>query len=90
VRCAVRWTPTQRRMLAVLADGLPHGRKELHACLNDDFGPLSNIRVHIHRINRKLARVNQAVICELHRGSGIRYRHVRLLAPQRPDESGYT
>ncbi|MFO7776004.1 MAG: hypothetical protein R6W89_09425 [Candidatus Hydrogenedentota bacterium] len=26
------WTPTQRRMLEVLSDGLPHTKEELHAC----------------------------------------------------------
>lgn len=72
------WTPTERCMLAVLADGYPHTREELHACLYDDRGALSNIRVHISAIRKKLRPRGEDVACELLAGK-VYYRHVRLL-----------
>lgn len=71
------FTPTEKRMLAVLADGLPHTRQELHACLVDDMGALSNIRPHLTAIRRTLRAAGEDVVCELR--SGIFYRHVKLL-----------
>lgn len=74
----LRFTPTQRRMLAVLADGQPHARRELRACLFDELGTASNIRFHLCSIRKVLRPLRQDIICELHRGT-IKYRHVRLL-----------
>lgn len=71
------FTPTESRMLAVLADGLPHSRAELHACLFDDLGPLSNVNCHLTAIRRKLRPAGQTIVCELRR-LGICYRRVRL------------
>ncbi len=73
----VKFTPTEQRMLAVLADGLPHTRQELHACLVDDMGPLSNIQMHLSSIRRMLRGQGEDVVCEL-KGK-IYYRHVKLL-----------
>lgn len=72
------YSPTERRMLAVLADGMPHSRKELHACLLDDMGALSNIQPHIKSLRPKLQRKGQFIVCELYNGSP-HYRQVRLL-----------
>lgn len=80
------WTPTERRMLAVLSDGLPHTRGELHACLWDDHAALQAIRFHISCIRRKLAPLGETIVCELHLGT-VHYRHVRLLTrPNGVDE----
>ena len=73
------FTPTQRCMLDVLADGMPHTRQELFACLQDDLSPLRNIRAHITFLRKKLAPHGQNIICELYAGK-VCYRHVRLLA----------
>ncbi len=72
------YTPTQLRMLAILADGLPHTREELHACISDDLAPLSAIRSHISLMRKKLRPKGEDVICELS-WRRIHYRHVRLL-----------
>lgn len=71
------WTPTESRILAVLADGEAHPRAELFACLNDDLGKNNNLAVRLHYIRRKLPR-GQTIITELS-GRAIFYRHVMLL-----------
>jgi len=72
-------TPTQGTMLRVLSDGFPHTREELHRCLPDELGPLSNIRAHLTSIRKRIRPLGQDVICELV-NRRICYRHVRLLA----------
>lgn len=75
-----RFTPTERKILAVLADGMRHPRRELHDCLYDETGPLSNIRAHITQLRKTLRPRGEDIVCELFSG-GIYYRHVRILAP---------
>ncbi len=72
-------TPTQKAMLCVLADGRPHTREELHACLPDELGALSNIQNHIAAIRKTLRSRGEDIVCEYHKRS-LYYRHVRLLA----------
>lgn len=69
----------KERMLRLLSDGLPHTRQELHSCLNDDLGALSNIRAHISSIRQTLRRRGEDIVCELVTRR-ICYRHIRLLA----------
>lgn len=72
-------TPIQRKMMVIMADGLPHSREELHGCLADDLGPLSNIYAHISIIRKHLRPKGHDIICEIHNRS-VHYRHVRLLS----------
>ncbi len=73
-------TPTQTRMLEVLADGLPHTRQELHKCLNDELSPLTAIHDPISKLRKVLRPIGQDIVCELAPNKGgIKYRHVRLL-----------
>ncbi len=74
-----RFTPVELRMLDVLADGMPHTRRELHACLEDDLGSLSNVQRHVHSIRKKLRPSGQDVVCVWSNGP-VCYRQVRLLA----------
>ena len=74
------FTPVQQRMLNVLADGLQHTPKELHTCLEDELGPLTNIQIHISNIRSKLRPIGQDIAMEKSM-LGTFYRHVRLLAP---------
>lgn len=67
------------KMLALLADGMPHLRRDLHDCLYDDSGKLSNIQVHISNLRRQLRPRGQDIVCEI-TPKGIAYRQVRLLA----------
>jgi DNA-binding CsgD family transcriptional regulator len=65
------YTPTQRKILAVLSDGRPHSREELFACLPDDLGSVSNVRAHLSILRRKLR--GRLIVCELH-GRAAFYR----------------
>ena len=74
----MKFTPTEKKMLKLLADGLPHTRRELHAILYDDQGALSNIQVHLSRIRRKIKHTGKGIICELS-SRRICYRLVHLV-----------
>lgn len=76
------FTPTERRILNVLADGLPHRREELHACLPDELGAVANVYMHVTNLRRKLAKRGEAILCEFYLGSYY-YRHVLLRAEAR-------
>ena len=66
-------TPTQRRMLALLADGKPHTRRELHALLEDDLSGRTAVKRQICEA-RKIARaLGGEIVCE----RVTLYRHVR-------------
>lgn len=73
------FTPTEQRMLALLADGQPHPRSMLRACLYDDAGAVSNIQPHLSRIRRKLRRRGEGIVCVIWERR-ICYQHVRLLS----------
>lgn len=71
----------QRKMLSVLADGLPHHRKELHSCLWEQDGPLSNIRYHLSRLRKNLPDGEEIIYQYLKRTLYI--RHIRRLKTKR-------
>ena len=75
---AVELTKTRKKMLALLSDGKPHSRKELHACLWDQMSPLSNIQSHICMIRKAIEGSGKAIVCEIYK-SKISYRLVRLV-----------
>lgn len=68
------YTPTQRRILAVLADGLCHSAEELRGCLEDDLAGPTALRYHISEVRHKLEQRGQSIVF---RSGG--YRQVRLL-----------
>jgi hypothetical protein len=74
------YTPIQKRMLAKLADGLPHKDIELHSCLNDTLAPISNIRAHLTLIRKHLRAVGQDIVSIRENGQ-VYYQHVRIVAP---------
>ena len=74
-----QFTRTQQAILNVLADGLPHARQEIHACLPDELGAMSNIRAHLSNIRKGLRPMGQDIICEWAKRQYC-YRQVRLLA----------
>jgi len=49
-----RLTPTQRRFMNLLQDGLPHSMEELRACLNDDRAEVDTVTQHIIMLRNKL------------------------------------
>lgn len=75
----MRLTPTQKKMLQLLSDGMPHSRAEVHACLPDELGARTNIYPHLSGIRRQLKEIGEAILVEFIRGR-LHFRHVRLLA----------
>lgn len=73
-----KFTPTQKRILAVLADGDAHTPEELLKCLDDELADIPTLQVHICRIRKVLRPAGQDIIAEYVRRD-CRYRHVRLL-----------
>ena len=73
------FTPIQRAMLKVLSDGREHTRKELHKCLSDELGPLTNIAVHLTGIRKVLRPRGEDNLCTIIDGES-RYSHVRIVS----------
>lgn len=74
-------TPTERRLLAVLADGEPHDRRSLIRCLYDDEqGTVENVRKQISNLRAKIP-AGHLILCEYH-CHVLHYRLVRTLAPR--------
>lgn len=77
-------TPTQRRLMNVLGDGLMHSLKELAMYLNDELANPETVRVHIVHLRKKLP-TGYGIICEYHRGNRY-YRLVRFVTLPPEDE----
>lgn len=77
---SANYTPTQKRILAVLADGLPHSSEELLKCIGDDLSPSGNLRVHLSLLRKKLRPLGEDILCEYSYRT-YSYRHVKLLCP---------
>ena len=73
------FTPIQRAMLKVLSDGQAHTRKELHRCLSDRLGPLTNIAVHLVGIRKVLRPKGEDILCIIENGES-KYSHVRIVS----------
>mgnify|MGYP001614664367 CR=1 FL=1 len=74
----VKFTPTEKRMWDLLADGLPHSRWELRESLYDELGDVTNIRTHISKLRHKLPD-GEAILCEIYKRT-VHYRRVKLLS----------
>jgi LmbE family N-acetylglucosaminyl deacetylase len=75
---AVKLTPTQRKMLDLLSDGMPHTRESLHACLWDECGPLSNIQMHISALRKIVRQDGEDIVCVIF-DQEPHYRHMRMI-----------
>lgn len=76
---AGRFTPTQQRILAVLADGEAHTRSELLLCVDPEgFAVPVNLQNHISSIRKILRPAGQDIICEFAYRK-FHYRQVRLI-----------
>ncbi len=75
----VKFTPQEQRLLNVLADGMPHLRRELKAVQYDEFSEGYNaLNNALHHLRKKLRKKGQDIVCELLRRH-IAYRQVILL-----------
>ncbi len=72
-------SPTQSRMLTVLADGQLHRKKELHDCLDDGLSAMNAIHAHITAMRKVLRPKGQDIIVQVYSGERL-YRLIRLLA----------
>lgn len=73
----MKFTPTQRRILALLSDNRPHTPEELHRLLPDELGVVTNVRAHLTELRKKLREDGEDVSCD--RVNGVSYyRRVRL------------
>lgn len=72
----VRFTPTQLRIVQLLADGKPHSRKEIHELLWDETSDMTTIRYHISLARKSLALLGETIVCELN--CGIWYRRIKV------------
>lgn len=77
----VNFTPIQRMILAVLADGEAHRRQEVIDALPEpEYRTSKCLRVHMHYLRKRLEPRGETIVC-VYRG-GLYYRHVRLLRPK--------
>jgi len=72
------FTPTQKRMLAVLHDGEWHDSDELKKCVNDELTTKDNVRKHVDLLNKRLRRHGREVVCSF-RFRRTCFRQMRLL-----------
>lgn len=74
------YTPTQKAILKVLGDGLPHTKEELHTCLSDELSDVTALRFHISNLRKKLEPQGMTILCHnMGRKGGFRYQWVRIL-----------
>lgn len=73
------YTPTERRILAVLSDGEIHMREELMKCLPDpEFSTNTHLNDHLVVLRKKLRAMGQDIVCVSHKRR-YAYRQMRHL-----------
>lgn len=73
------FTPTQKRLLEVLSDGMMHSNYELLGCLNDELASIGTVRAHIYYLRTRLRPKGYDIVA--HRiGKDHTFRKVRILA----------
>lgn len=77
------FTPVEQKMFNRLGDGEPHTREELHACLWDEAGAISNIRIHICNMRKKLRIHDEDILLES-KFRRLHYRWVGLIRIKNP------
>ncbi len=71
-------SPTQERIMKVLGDELPHGWRELHACLNDELCEQPALYAHLSYMRRKLRPAGYDILSERRLPETV-YRLVRIM-----------
>lgn len=72
----IHFSTIEKKLITLLADGLPHTKKEIAEHLGNIT--LKTVPVVVSNVRKKLHNKNEEIICEL-KGYSISYRHVRLL-----------
>lgn len=73
------YTPTQRRILDLLSDGVAHTKEELVKCLWDELAGPTILNQHISNIRDKLRPQGQDII-NIQEQRVSYYRHVRIVS----------
>ena len=73
-----RFTPTEQRIVDLLADGLQHTKDEMVKCLHDDLAPAAALYFHIYNIRRKIEPLGEYLAVESMGPMGVRYRMFRF------------
>ncbi len=76
---APRFSPTQQKILDVLADGEPHLFDDVLRGVGDPYMAMQTVFVHVSNLRRRLKLVGQAIVCEVDNRGRRYYRHVVLL-----------
>jgi hypothetical protein len=74
---AAGFTPTERRILTMLADGFAHTRAELRSCSDDELSSLKAIQMAVSRLRKKIGPGGLGIVCVL--DGGIKYRMVQFV-----------
>jgi hypothetical protein len=74
----VELTPTQWRILSLLADGQAHPAEELRHCLYDELGTNDNVRWHVFKLRQRLQSFSQDIVCR-GRNTSLTYRLVQFV-----------
>lgn len=75
--------PVEQRIMRLLADGKPHTREEVHACLADRMAPLEAIKKHMTNIRKVVEPYGETVLCRMYYHK-LRYQWVKLLRKPTP------
>lgn len=73
-----KFSPIEKKLLAVLSDGAPHPKYELLPVLDNQTN-VKLLSLHMHNIRKKLQMIGQTVVCVSYGRKGTAYMHVRLL-----------
>ncbi len=76
----MQFTPTEERILKVLADGDRHWYDKLLPCLEDPMSNRNNLQQHIYNLRQKLRKIKHDIICEVY-DRRCYYRHITILQP---------
>lgn len=68
------FTPTQKKLLALLGDGLAHDAKQLLEALDDELAEIGTVYAHVSNIRKKINPAGDDIVCR----AGT-YRLVRMV-----------
>ena len=78
-------TETQRRIFALLADGRPHTKREIHGMLNDELAELRNVNTQVSLIRAKIRPRGLDILVQYVKKS-IHFRMVQTFGSFEPPE----
>lgn len=73
-----QFTPTERKIMNLLKDGLPKPSRKIWECLDDEMASMDAMRKHLSRMREKLKPLNHGIICEIY-NRHVHYRYVILI-----------